>query len=103
MKMIINEKSVDVFTKTGFNLVEISSGYDAPIVVDDELITASKHIGTFTEQCINVDVPELDGSCGVSVDYEMDADWNYIHFSYDGGTGYTIRTPRYVNNQGEIK
>mgnify|MGYP003136248143 CR=1 FL=1 len=96
MKMIINEKSVDVFTKTGCDLVEISSGYDAPIVVDDELITASKHIGTFTESCEGY-------KDEVSVDYEMDADWNYIHFSYDGGTGYTIRTPRYVNNQGEIK
>lgn len=101
MKMKINGKNVDVFTKTGCDLVEISSGYDfVPIVVDDELITASKHIGTFTESCeVYKDEVSVDYHSEVSVDYEMDADWNYIHFNYDGGAGYTIRTPRIIKEE----
>ena len=45
----------NIFTKTGRDLVEISSGHDAPIVVDDAEITVSKHIGVFTENCEGYD------------------------------------------------
>jgi len=96
-----------LFTKTGHTNIEISTGTDQPIVdCDETMIEYTKELGQYTELCRNEDdylgeLSYFSEESTVHVTYERDADWNYVHFSYMGGTGYTIRIPRRIDNTGE--
>lgn len=99
----VREMKEILFTKTGHTNIEISTGTDQPIVdCDESMIEYTKELGQYTELCRNEDdSPRISEESTVHVTYERDADWNYVHFSYMGGTGYTIRTPRRITNTGE--
>ncbi len=99
----VREMKERFFTKTGHTNIEISTGTDQPIVdCEESMIEHTKELGQYTELCRNEDdSPAVSEESTVHVTYERDADWNYVHFSYMGGTGYTIRTPRRITNTGE--
>ena len=76
------------WTKTGTSLVEISVG-DNPAPVDD----GEEHdIGCYTEICQNE-------SYVVIVTTSRDGTWNYVHFNYGGGTGFSLRMPMFTKEE----
>ena len=76
------------WTKTGTSLVEISVG-DNPAPVDDG---EGHDIGWYSGLCQNK-------SYVVKVDYQADGTWNYVHFNYGGGTGFSLRMPMFTKEE----
>ena len=62
------------WTKTGSGDIEITTG-DSTYLIDEE-----------------------QEECKVWVSVSRDKNWNYVHFNYDGGTGYSLRMPKYVKD-----
>ena len=96
------------FTKTGCQNIEISTG-DSPQRVEDsygpmdylnELIY-SKDVGSFKQEVVHADDMELGritDPSEVSIAVETNDLYNFIHFEYEGGTGFTLRIPVLVDN-----
>ena len=86
------------WTKTGTGDIEITTG-DSTYLIDEEQEEYHKEVGHYTELCKNLSRGEEEQEeCKVWVSVSTDKNWNYVHFSYDGGTGYSLRTPRYVKD-----
>jgi len=91
---------MDNFIKTGCDGVEISTG-DSPQRVEDmyepmdylnELIY-SKDVGSFKQEVVNaddMDLGRITEPSEVYVHVETNDLYNYIHFEYEGGTGFTL-------------
>ena len=99
---------MDKFVKTGCQNIEISTG-DSPQRVEDsygpmdylnELIY-SKDVGSFKQEVVHADDMELGritDPSEVSIAVETNDLYNFIHFEYEGGTGFTLRIPVLVDN-----
>tara|TARA_R110002020_G_scaffold167184_1_gene355404 strand:+ start:879 stop:1187 length:309 start_codon:yes stop_codon:yes gene_type:complete len=96
------------WTKTGTGDIEITTG-DSTYLIDEEQEEYHKEVGHYTELCKNLSRGEEEQfakwgyifsgeECKVWVSVSTDKNWNYVHFSYDGGTGYSLRRPRYVKD-----
>ena len=92
------------WTKTGNGDIEITTG-DSTYLIDEEQEEYHKEVGHYTELCKLIKAfsnlsrgEEEQEECKVWVSVSTDKNWNYVHFSYDGGTGYSLRTPRYVKD-----
>jgi hypothetical protein len=100
-----------LFMPTGNDGIEISTGDSAARPEDFEPAEAILHhqfLGEIQQDVTNIDddadVPGVDY---VQVTAERTEDHEYIHFDYEGGTGFSLRMPRVVRNepkpiQGEI-
>ena len=82
------EDEFTTWTKTGTSLVEISVG-DNPAPVDDG---EGHDIGCYTEICQNE-------SYAVIITNSRDGTWNYVHFDYGGGTGFSLRMPMHTKEE----
>jgi len=84
--------------ETGTGDIEITTG-DSTYLIDEEQEEYHKEVGHYTELCKNLSKgKEEQEECKVWVSVSRDKNWNYVHFSYDGGTGYSLRTPIYVKD-----
>tara|TARA_R100001377_G_scaffold62837_1_gene38600 strand:+ start:150 stop:470 length:321 start_codon:yes stop_codon:yes gene_type:complete len=102
------KSKLEGFIKTGCDGIEISTG-DSPQRVEDmygpmdylnELIY-SKDVGSFWQEVANTDDQELGRitePSEVYVHVETNDLYNYIHFEYEGGTGFTLRMPVLVKD-----
>jgi len=96
----INNK---LFMPTGNDGIEISTGDSAVRPEDFEQAEAMLHQQFLGE--IQQDVTDIDDDADVpGVDYvqvtaERTKDYEYIHFDYEGGTGFSLRMPRIVRNE----
>jgi len=101
---------MDKFVKTGCQNIDISIG-DSPQRVEDiyeyeptshlNEIIYSKDVGSFKQEVVNADDMELGRitePSEVYVHVETNDLYNYIHFEYAGGTGFTLRMPVLVKN-----
>ena len=82
--------------------IEISTGDSAVRPEDFEQAEAIIHhqfLGMIEQHVTNIDddadVPGVDY---VQVTAERTEDHEYIHFDYEGGTGFSLRMPRIVRN-----
>ena len=96
------------FIKTGCQNIDISAG-DSPQRIEDIYssehylteIVYSKDLGSFKQAVYNPvygDEDRITESSEVFIHVETNDMYNYIHFEYEGGTGFTIRIPVEVNN-----
>ena len=91
-----------LFMPTGNEGIEISTGDSAVRPEDFEQAEAIIHhqfLGMIEQHVTNIDddadVPGVDY---VQVTAERTEDHEYIHFDYEGGTGFSLRMPRIVRN-----
>lgn len=80
--------------ETGTSLVEISVG-DNPAPVGDEQEQA---VGCYTEFCKNKEENSKMEAYVVIITSSRDGTWNYVHFDYGGGTGFSLRMPMYTKD-----
>jgi len=74
--------------ETGTSLVEISVGDNpAPVAIWEE----EQEVGCYTEICQNE-------SYAVIITNSRDGTWNYVHFDYGGGTGFSLRMPMHTKD-----
>ena len=96
------------FIKTGCQNIDISAG-DSPQRIEDIYssehylteIVYSKDVGNFKQAVYNRDddvYGRITEPSEVIIHVETNDLYNYIHFEYEGGTGFTIRIPVEVNN-----
>jgi len=99
----------NVFIKTGCQNIEISTG-DSPQRVEDIYeskdylteIIYSKDLGSFKQEVVHADDMELGRvtePSNVIVHVETNDIYNFIHFEYEGGTGFSLRIPVLVSNE----
>ena len=75
--------------ETGTSLVEISVGDNpAPVAIWEE----EQEVGCYTEICQNE-------SYAVIITNSRDGTWNYVHFDYGGGTGFSLRMPMHTKEE----
>ena len=90
------------FIPTGQDGIEISNG-DSAVRIEDfepaEAIIKHQFIGTIKQLVTNIDDDaNVSGEDYVQVTAERTEDYEYIHFDYEGGTGFSLRMPRIVRN-----
>lgn len=90
------------FIPTGQEGIEISNG-DSAVRIEDfepaETIIKQQFIGTIKQLVTNIDDDaNVSGEDYVQVTAERTEDYEYIHFDYEGGTGFSLRMPRIVRN-----
>ena len=96
------------FIKTGCQNIDISVG-DSPQRIEDIYssshylteIVYSKDVGGFKQAVYNEDddvYGRITEPSDVAVHVETNDLYNYIHFEYEGGTGFTLRIPVKVSN-----
>ena len=101
------------FVKTGCQDIDISVG-DSPQRIEDIYssedylteIVYSKDVGSFKQAVYNQVICLLNDdvhgriteSSEVYIHVETNDLYNYIHFEYEGGTGFTLRMPVKVSN-----
>ena len=99
----------NLFIKTGCQNIEISTG-DSPQRVEDVYepsdhlseIIYSKDLGSFKQEVVDADDMQLGRvtePSNVIVHVETNEDYNFIHFEYEGGTGFSLRMPILVSNE----
>ena len=99
----------NLFIKTGCQNIEISTG-DSPQRVEDVYeptnhlseIMYSKDLGSFKQEVVHADDMQLGRvtePSNVIVHVETNEDYNFIHFEYEGGTGFSLRMPILVSNE----
>jgi len=99
----------DNFKPTGVQNIEISTG-DSPERIEDMYepmdhlneIIYSKYIGDFKQEVVHADdmvLGRITEPNEVSIAVETNEDYNFIHFEYEGGTGFTLRIPVLVSNK----
>jgi|TARA_R110002020_G_scaffold82308_1_gene203680 hypothetical protein len=82
--------------------IEISTG-DSAVRPEDfepaEVIIKHQFIGMIEQHVTNIDDDaDIPGVDYVQVTAERTEDYEYIHFDYEGGTGFSLRMPRIVRN-----
>ena len=100
----------DRFIPTGQDGVDISAG-DSPERIEDMYVEEdamsevvySKDLGSFEQSITNVGdgftyKNEMSPTTKVHVHVETGHEHNYIHFEYEGGTGFSLRLPTLVCN-----
>lgn len=96
------------FKPTGLQNIDISTG-DSPERIKDNFdpmdylteIIYSKDVGSFKQEVVHADDMELGRvtePSEVSISVETNDLFNYIHFEYEGGTGFSLRIPVLVKN-----
>ena len=99
---------MDKFVKTGCQNIDISTG-DSPERIEDMYepmshlneIIYSKDVGSFKQEVVHTDDMELGRitePSEVSIAVETNDLYNFVHFEYEGGTGFTLRIPVLVSN-----
>jgi len=99
---------MDKFIKTGCQNIDISTG-DSPERIEDMYepmshlneIIYSKYVGDFKQEVVHTDDMELGRitePSEVSIAVETNDLYNFVHFEYEGGTGFTLRIPVLVSN-----
>lgn len=100
-------KNVDnKFMPTGNEGIEISKGDSAERMKDlyepeDRMseVLHSQFLGMIEQDVTNIDDDaDIPGVDYVQVTAERSHEHEYIHFDYEGGTGFTLRMPRIVRN-----
>jgi hypothetical protein len=91
-----------LFMPTGNDGIEISTGDSAVRPENFEQAEAILHhqfLGEIQQHVTNIDDDaDIPGVDYVQVTAERTEDHEYIHFDYEGGTGFSLRMPRIVRN-----
>ena len=94
-----------LFMPTGNDGIEISTGDSAARPEDfepAEAILKYQFIGMIKQDVTNIDDDaDVPGEDYVQVTAERTKDHEYIHFDYEGGTGFSLRMPRVVRNDSK--
>ena len=102
------ENEMNKFKPTGLQNIDISTG-DSPERIEDNFdpmdylteIVYSKDVGSFKQEVVHADDMELGRvtePLEVIIHVETNDLFNYIHFEYEGGTGFSLRIPVLVKN-----